>query len=76
MSTHQGTGSKEVGAKDMAPANRPERSHTDVGERRKNSRIPDEQRSGQGSMTALARLRMLERRRADDKVTRGRDEAN
>ena len=53
---------------EAGPEERPaKRSRTDEGparERRSSYRVRDEQQSGHGSLTALSKLKMLERKRA------------
>jgi hypothetical protein len=48
----------EARARDTVPGNAPGR------ERRSRDRVTDDQKSGQGAMSALSRLQMIERRRA------------
>lgn len=48
-----------------SPANRPPSDEPPAAsERRSNYRVRDEQQSGQGSLTALSKMQMLERKRA------------
>ena len=42
-------------------------------ERRASHRVRDDQKSGQGSMSALSKLKMLERKRAQLRVSRDED---
>jgi hypothetical protein len=46
------------------PAKRPRASEPPARERRSAWRVDDEQQSGQGSLTALSKMKMLERKRA------------
>jgi len=52
------TAGEHNGSGDRAPGAPPAR------ERRSRNRVADDQKSGQGAMTALSRLQMIERRRA------------
>jgi hypothetical protein len=54
-----------------SPAKRP-RSEDAPRERRSSYRVRDEQQSGHGSLTALSKMKMLERKRAA--IRPGRDE--
>jgi hypothetical protein len=42
-------------------------------ERRASHRVRDDQKSGQGSLTALSKLKMLERKRAQLRISRDDD---
>ena len=44
------------------------------GERRGRDRVSDDQQSGQGSMSALSKLKMIERKRAPLRAVRESDE--
>ena len=44
------------------------------GERRGSERVRDDQQSGQGSMSALSKLRMIERKRAPLRAVRESDD--
>jgi hypothetical protein len=48
----------DTGSGEAVPGARPAR------ERRSRNRVGDDQKSGQGALTALSRLQMIERRRA------------
>lgn len=47
-----------------APAKRPRPDEPPTPERRSSHRVRDEQQSGHGSLSALSKLKMLERKRA------------
>jgi hypothetical protein len=49
------------------------RAQSERRERRASHRVRDDQKSGQGSMTALSKLKMLERQRAQLRVSRDDD---
>jgi hypothetical protein len=55
-----------------APAKPPRSQEQPPHERRSSYRVRDEQQSGHGSLTALSKLKMLERKRAA--IRPGRDE--
>jgi hypothetical protein len=46
------------------PGKRPRAEETPAPERRSSTRVHDEQQSGHGSLTALSKMKMLERKRA------------
>jgi hypothetical protein len=47
-----------------SPGKRPRAEEAPPGERRSSNRVGDEQQSGHGSLTALSKMKMLERKRA------------
>ena len=59
---------------DGKPARDGEDNARAAGERRASYRVRDDQKSGQGSMSALSKLKMIERKRAPLRAVRESDE--
>jgi hypothetical protein len=55
---------QQKGKADRNKADRGAQAKEAAGERRASHRVDDDQKSGQGSMSALSKLRMIERKRA------------
>jgi hypothetical protein len=55
---------KHVSEPNAPPEREPQRDDPDPLERRSRHRVADDQKSGQGAMSALSRLLMMERRKA------------